>query len=45
VLFGQLLEATSLACTAIDLELTHAAAARTDDLEVARAFEALRGES
>jgi DNA-binding transcriptional ArsR family regulator len=45
VLFGRLLEITSLARTAIDLQLTHAAAARTDDLEVARAFEALRGES
>ena len=45
VLFGRLLEITSLARTAIDLQLAHAAAARTDDLEVARAFEALRSES
>lgn len=42
VLFGRLLEITSLARTAIDLQLTHSAAARTDDIEVARAFEALR---
>jgi hypothetical protein len=42
VLFGRLLEITSLARTAIDLQLTHAAAARTDDLEVARAFDARR---
>ena len=42
VLFGRLLEITSLARTAIDLQLTHSAGARTDDLEVARAFAALR---
>jgi hypothetical protein len=42
VLFGRLLEITSLARTAIDLQLAHTAAARTEDLEVARAFEALR---
>jgi superfamily II DNA helicase RecQ len=42
VLFGRLLEITSLTRAAIDLQLTHAAASRTDDLEVARAFEALR---
>jgi hypothetical protein len=43
VLFGRLLEITSLAHTAIDLQLSHSAAARTEDIEVARAFEALRG--
>ena len=42
VLFGRLLEITSLARTAIELHLAHAAAAQTDDIEVARAFEALR---
>jgi protein kinase-like protein len=42
LLFRRLLEITSLARTAIELQLAHTAAARTDDIEVARAFEALR---
>ncbi|HEX7840374.1 MAG TPA: hypothetical protein VF469_23005, partial [Kofleriaceae bacterium] len=42
VLLGRLLEITSLARTAIELDLARAAAAQSADLEVARAFEALR---
>lgn len=42
VLIGRLLEITSLARTAIERDLARAAAVASDDLEVARAFEALR---
>jgi hypothetical protein len=42
VLFGRLLEITSLARTAIEHDLARAAAVTSEDLEVARAFEALR---
>ncbi|HMG20458.1 MAG TPA: hypothetical protein VK607_04045, partial [Kofleriaceae bacterium] len=42
VLLGRLLEITSLARTAIELDLARAAAIQSDDLEVARAFAALR---
>jgi len=42
VLIGRLLEITSLARTAIEHDLAQAAAVTSEDLEVARAFEALR---
>jgi hypothetical protein len=42
VLIGRLLEITSLARTAVELDLAQAAGIESDDLEVARAFEALR---
>ena len=42
MLLGRLLEITSLARTAIELDLLRAAAAKSEDLEVARAFEVLR---
>jgi len=41
-LIGRLLEITSLARTAIEHDLAQAAAVTSEDLEVARAFEALR---
>ena len=43
MLSGRLLEIASLARTTIDLQLSHSDAVRTADVEVARAFEALRG--
>jgi hypothetical protein len=42
VLFGRLLEITSLARTAVEPDLERAAATQSHDIEVARAFEALR---
>jgi hypothetical protein len=42
MLLGRLLEITSLARTAIELDLSRLAEATSADLEVARAFEALR---
>lgn len=42
VLIGRLLEIPSLARAAIELDLARAAAVQSEDLEVARAFEALR---
>jgi len=42
ILIGRLLEITSLARTAVELDLAQAAAIESADLDVARAFEALR---
>jgi len=44
-LIGRLLEITSLARTAIELDLARAAAVQSDDLEVARAFAELTDRS
>lgn len=42
VLIGRLLEITSLARTAVEIDVAQAAERQSEDLEVARAFEALR---